>query len=348
VSGVVIVETLRRHLTNAVFIIFTIVLAIAAGFNGATGTGMHGWAAFIPLVAIILGCQLIGPEFSSGTLQLILAKPINRTAYLLSRFVGVMLAVWIVIGVPFAVDSVCRVIWGESSSWRENLALILNVMLFAALTCALLALYGTFLRSYFNAGLYLVLQIAIELAISAVNAIINSSNARMAAIREFLRGHPIVGASLRAIDRNLYPGYPEGLNRAWLVMVISNTIIALFIAALIFRAREVPYGADSEMVLRAGHRHAGRAHRLALLPATVAQRRDLDGEVDCDRPGAVACAWREQTDPLRLLRRVVPAVSHDGRRGVRRRHARPEDQSLADRCARDRPAAGRGEKSAGR
>lgn len=244
-SGVVIAETIRRHATNVVFVAFTIVLAIGAGFVGAANTAVHAWTEFISLATFLVGCQLIGPEFSSGTLQLILAKPINRTTYLLSRFIGVVASLWIMIGFVFAADSFCRLIWASSIEWRENLTTVGYEASEIALTCALLALFGCFLRSYFNVALYFVLQIALALTIRTIQGISHSTAARVAALREFFLAHPVIDSSLRAVMRNVYPDAPPGVfDWRWILLVVTNTVIALFIASLIFRMREVPYGAD--------------------------------------------------------------------------------------------------------
>jgi hypothetical protein len=54
----------------------------------------------------------------------------------------------------------------------------------------------------------------------------------------------VIGA-LRTIQDNLYPETPlVPFDRNWLLKVFSNAAIALLLACLIFRRREVPYGAD--------------------------------------------------------------------------------------------------------
>ncbi|HEX8153033.1 MAG TPA: hypothetical protein VF698_07915, partial [Thermoanaerobaculia bacterium] len=91
-SGVVILETLRRHVTSGAFLLVLLMLAAIAVAGSQTTSPAWIWPSFASLLTLILGAQLIGPEFSSGTLQLILAKPIGRSTYLLSRVAGVLLA----------------------------------------------------------------------------------------------------------------------------------------------------------------------------------------------------------------------------------------------------------------
>jgi hypothetical protein len=60
----------------------------------------------------------------------------------------------------------------------------------------------------------------------------------------FLRGHMEVDRVLLTIDQNLFPDLPPRLDPVWIMMVLSNAAVALLIACLVFRRREVPYGAD--------------------------------------------------------------------------------------------------------
>ena len=61
----------------------------------------------------------------------------------------------------------------------------------------------------------------------------------------FLRAHPGVISAIRVVQENLYPDRPSvPFDRNWLLMVGSNASIALLLSCLVFRTREVPYGAD--------------------------------------------------------------------------------------------------------
>src|SRR5438270_8701389 len=107
----------------------------------------------ISLFTLIAGCQLIGPEFSKGTLQLILSKPVGRSTYLVSRVLGVVLAIWVAVIVIFASDTIGRLIAGTPITWRAALAMLLVSALHVLLVCCLLAFFGSFTRSYGNIGI---------------------------------------------------------------------------------------------------------------------------------------------------------------------------------------------------
>ena len=244
-NAVVILETLRRQFTSVFFVAFLLVISTIAVFVGSAGTATHTWLELAYVIGMILGAQLIGPEFSSGTLQLILAKPINRTTYLLSRYAGVICAAAILFGVPLLIDIVCRLLWTTGKiEWSEMLIEVGQTFAVVMLACALLALFGTFLRAYFNVGLYFGLQAILAIIIGALSLITGMHSTRFPRLRDFLRAHPGVMSAVRGAMHNLYPDPPSGFSREWVVLVLTNAVFALFIAAWIFRKREVPYGAD--------------------------------------------------------------------------------------------------------
>ena len=107
-NGVVMAETLRRHATNPgviLYFLFMAFMSVAAADWTAPG---HAWRPLLTLFIVITAAQLIGPEFTTGTLQLVLARPINRSTYLLSRTVGVVFVIWIAIWMLIATESVAK------------------------------------------------------------------------------------------------------------------------------------------------------------------------------------------------------------------------------------------------
>src|SRR6185436_20033539 len=117
------------------------------------------WPWWVGLLAIVAGCGPIGPEFSSGTLQLILVKPVTRAAYLLSRVAGVVAAVWIATFVAAFFELAGRLLWGGGAvPWQAILAAFLGSCADTILTVSLLALLGSITRAYFNVAIYFVVM----------------------------------------------------------------------------------------------------------------------------------------------------------------------------------------------
>ena len=230
-NATVIGETVRRHLTSVAFISFLVLLA----FLGFAVSRFHVpgavWPSLVSILAIVAGAGLIGPEFSTGTLQLIVSRPVSRSAYLLSRFTGVLAVVAIAAVVPFVSEFVARFIFDVRPI---SVAPLVNVVAGAALTCALLVFFGSVTRGYFNVAIYFLIQIGL----SAAQAILGLIRVRGGSIgREFEE-------SVAWIEQVLFPERPPHLDPAWLFRVAIVATLALTLACLAFRRREVPYGAD--------------------------------------------------------------------------------------------------------
>ena len=227
-SAVVIAETVRRHVTSVAYWGFVAFAAIVALGTARFNTPAAMWPTLIGVLAIITGAAPIGPEFSSGTLQLILVKPLTRSAYLLSRVVGVVLVVWIAATIAASAELIARALLDNLQTARIGIAL-LNAMAESILTVSLLTFVGSFTRAYFNVAIYMGLQISLSIAI---------------ALAALGRRFPAVVRVLEQITNNLFPEAPWSLDAHWLLLVLSNAAVALVLACLIFRRREVPYGAD--------------------------------------------------------------------------------------------------------
>ena len=219
----VIRETYRRHVTSAAFHSFLAFLVIVAlGFSQFDRPGA-AWPGLIVLLAIVTGAGLIGPELSSGRLQLILVKPVTRSAYLLSRVGGVVLVVWF----SAMLAAACELA-GRAFGYAEEVgAALLNVMYEVVLIVALLALLGSLTRAYYNVVLYLGLQIFL--------AILGGFSQKLP---------DFVNAAVAAVDRNLFPEAPAIVDPEWILLVACNAMIALALACFVFRRREVPYGSE--------------------------------------------------------------------------------------------------------
>jgi ABC-type transport system involved in multi-copper enzyme maturation permease subunit len=224
VSWVVISETLRRHYTNAGYVAYVLVLAMAAFFISKFESPGSLWPGLVTLLAIITGCAPIGPEFSSGTLQLILVKPISRAVYLLSRVGGVVIAVWFAALVAALTELAGR----GFSDFTPVATSLVHALADALLVVSLLTLLGSFTRAYFNVALYFGVRIFLGLLIGI-------------GTRKFPEQ---LTRALTAISQNLYPDAPPRFSGDWLLLVTCNAAIALVLACLIFRRREVPYGAE--------------------------------------------------------------------------------------------------------
>jgi ABC-type transport system involved in multi-copper enzyme maturation permease subunit len=241
VNRVVVGETVRRHVTHVgylVFLAFLIIVALAVSVFDRPGSG---WPTLVTLLALITGCGVIGPEFSSGTLQLILVKPVNRAVYLLSRVTGVVLVVWLAAGIAALCELAGRAMWSAKGVSAAAIGgTFLNSATDTLLAVALLALLGSLTRAYFNIAIYIAGAAAFSVGGVVIALIRQSRNA----VGQFFTDHPAIEQALSTVDRNLYPDVVPPLDTGWTLMVLSNAAIGLLLACLAFRRREVPYGAD--------------------------------------------------------------------------------------------------------
>ncbi|HEX7152848.1 MAG TPA: ABC transporter permease subunit [Thermoanaerobaculia bacterium] len=237
----VVAETVRRHVTSIPYLGYLVLLAIMA-FGVSRMDNMPGriWPPLIALLSYIVGCSVIGPEFSSGTLQLILAKPVNRTVYLVSRVLGATAVVWIALLVPMLIELLGR----KGQHAQIILGTTLNYALMALLTVSLMALFGSFTRAYFNIAIYFVLSIGLSVVQGAMGMLQMAREGFFAWLGKILTDFPAIPKAIVWIDQNLFPDAPPRANGSFALMVLSNAAVALVVACLLFRRREVPYGAD--------------------------------------------------------------------------------------------------------
>jgi ABC-type transport system involved in multi-copper enzyme maturation permease subunit len=229
VSRVVYSETVRRDLTSVWYYTGLAIVAITGFGTARFNSPAAAWPALIFMLAIIRGCTPIGPEFSSGTLQLILVKPVNRSAYLLSRVAGVVTSVWLAAIVACLAELAGRAIFGTPIRLGVFGTALVNVAASSMLAVCVLTLFGSVTRAYFNVAIYLALQVGISVTM---------------ALSVMGQQYPLLMRALGEINRNLFPDEPVGLDGHWLLLVCSNAPVALVAACLFFRLREVPYGGD--------------------------------------------------------------------------------------------------------
>ena len=240
-NGTVFAETMRRHLTSAGYVSFLLFLAMVGLFASTFHHSAAMWPSLVSLLAMITGAALIGPEFSTGALQLIVSKPIRRTVYLISRVAGVLATIALAGTVPFLIEATVRAVVGTAGvPWERLAAGLINALFASLLVVALLVLFGSMTRAYFNVAIYFGIQIAL----SVVEAMLGLVRVRGGAIGEYLQRSPGVERAISAAQQTLFPDRPPTLDAMWLLRVALTAAVALVVACLVFQRREVPYGAE--------------------------------------------------------------------------------------------------------
>lgn len=239
-SRVVIGETVRRHFTSAGYVVYLIFVALTGVFASSFNKPAAMWPSLVALLAIIAGSSLIGPEFSSVTLQLIVSKPIHRWVYLLSRVAGVFASVALAAIVGMSAEIGMRLLGGRASdTWEHSASTGANALVVTFLAISLLAFLGSVTRAYYNVAIY----IGVMAAFSAAQTILGVLHIR-GPVGDFLRSHPSIEHAIVTVDDALFPTASAELDQALVVRVVILATVALALACLAFERREVPYGAD--------------------------------------------------------------------------------------------------------
>lgn len=234
-NGTVIAETVRRHLSHPGYIFFVVALALVG--LAVSNFAMPGslWPSLVTLLAIVTGSAIVGPEFSTGTLQLIVSKPLRRSVYFVSRIAGVFAVVVLGAIVAVIVECAARLLFGRVPvPWQRLAEVFAGELLVAFLAIALLAFLGSLTRAYFNAAIYIGTQAALGVAAAVLGL------AR-------LGGNPIVPKiqlAVAKVDDVLFTSLPPMVTGEWIARSLTVAVAAIVLGCLAFERREVPYGAD--------------------------------------------------------------------------------------------------------
>jgi len=240
-NGTVVAETMRRHLSSVGYIAFLILLGLIGFFASGFATPGSMWPSLVALLAIITGSAIIGPEFSTGALQLIVSKPIRRAVYLLSRVAGVFACVAIAAVVGLGAEAAGRLLRGDAAMpWPRLSAMFAGALAASLLVIAMLTFLGSLTRAYFNVAIYL----GAEAALNAVQAVVGMLRVRGTGVGAFLEQHPSIERGLAAVDDVLFASVPGEPTAPWLARVAVTVAVALLLACAAFERREVPYGSD--------------------------------------------------------------------------------------------------------
>ena len=239
-SAVVVAETIRRHVTSAGFIAAVILIVLTGMFAASFRAPGSMWPSLVSLVAIVTGAALIGPEFSTSTLQLIVSKPIRRSVYLISRVAGVFASIVLAACAGAIAEGGLRLLLRQEDVPWSRLAATFGCELTGAfLTIALLVFLGSITRSYFNVAIY----IGLEAALSVTQAMLGMLHIR-GALAPFLQRYPEIEDAVRIVDDVFYPVMPDPVSSGWFARVVLVAIVAIVLACFAFERREIPYGPD--------------------------------------------------------------------------------------------------------
>jgi ABC-type transport system involved in multi-copper enzyme maturation permease subunit len=237
----VVVETVRRHLTSVGYVSYGVLIALTGVLAATFNKPASMWPALVALLSIITGAAVIGPEFSTATLQLIVSRPIRRSVYLLSRVTGVLLSVAFAAIIGVTSEAVTRLLSGSGEvPWSALVPTFANSLLTSLLAIALLTLLGSVTRSYFNVAIYA----GVNVSFSVTETLLGLVHTKATFSAELLATVTRVENAVMAVDDVLFPDAPLAATTGWYLRVAATIAAALALACLAFERREVPYGGD--------------------------------------------------------------------------------------------------------
>jgi ABC-type transport system involved in multi-copper enzyme maturation permease subunit len=212
---------------------------------------LFGWMPMIPILmapragfaalgdcyflALALATGMIGQDLSSGTLQLLLARPVTRAQYVFSRWGAVAAGTFLITVLQALVAALIMTLRGAPVPWGEAALLLGNSALLALGTAAVMALLSTLAAGLGDLGLLFMIFLSAQVL----------EKVGMFKSWEWLvRG---AGELLRALkpELDLAPFFHGG-PVAWLAVVsyLSTVTLCLGLAVVVMNRRELSYASS--------------------------------------------------------------------------------------------------------
>jgi ABC-2 family transporter len=241
-----VIEMVRRYLRQkfgSVGVVIALgLLALLTAFPLAASGHEASFESSGFLTILILAAASVSKDASSGTLQMILARPIRRVDYLLGRYCGILLAYGVCLavtaGIALALSPLLRVLLGGGGGPLSLTGMArgaAGALLSGALFASILLLFSTFLPGYGDVLAYLLLSLLLALPeilgpplglpwLSKIGPVARDNVLPRVAWGEVLRGNRVLSAEVGA----------------YALAVAAY----LTLAAVIFSRREFSYGRD--------------------------------------------------------------------------------------------------------
>jgi ABC-type transport system involved in multi-copper enzyme maturation permease subunit len=161
-------EAVRSKLLY-VLLFFAVLMILSSTFLAALSyvererilqdVGLAAIRLFGVAIAIFVGVGLIYKEVDRRTVQTILSKPLTRAEFLLGKFVGLVIAIWMQMAIMVTVFGAVSLASGAAVSATHAAAFLLTAVELA-LVVAIAAFFSAFttpmLASFFSSALWLV------------------------------------------------------------------------------------------------------------------------------------------------------------------------------------------------
>ncbi len=228
---------LRQKLASPVSVIGLAFLALLSALAQASSpAGEEGLTVFARGLAVFLLAEgLIARDIANGALQMILARPVRRSAYLAGRFAGVLACFVLFLVVSAVAGIALSPVFGNHPDYRARLVSLAGGLLDATQLAAVLLLFGTFLPGWSNVLALILLYLGLVGPVGLSGPLHAPSLGRL-----FTKLHENILPSVAWSD--VFSG--GNFLRTSLGEYVLAVAVSLIAALAIFSRREFVYGQD--------------------------------------------------------------------------------------------------------
>lgn len=232
----IVAATLRQRFTSpmrvALLLFFSVPPLLGALFMPAAGLSLLGDSYG---VALVFAAGMIGQDVSSGTLQLLLARPVRRSEYVLGRWLGAALGTLAVVWTQIAIATLLLAARDATPAARNVLALAGGDALLAIGMAAVMALLSSLVPGLADLGLLLITNVTV----TALGAF-----AQFKHWEALARGAQEIGRFLKP-EVSLAPLLLGGAV-SWFEIVswLSSVTLCLALAIVVTNRRELSYASS--------------------------------------------------------------------------------------------------------
>jgi ABC-type transport system involved in multi-copper enzyme maturation permease subunit len=218
--------------------VFVSALSYVEGARIMQDVGMAAIRIFGTGIAIFLGVGLIHKEVDRRTIYTILSKPVSRTEFLLGKYVGLVLTVWLQLAIMSLAFSGISLASGAPIDAGHAAALLLMAMEMA-LIVAIATLFSSFttpmLASLFTVGIYIAGHLTRDMRELSQQSQVASVKTLANGLYETLPDLEMFNLTLQAAHGLAIPA-----SEIWLPVLYGSLYVAglLMAASFIFERRD--------------------------------------------------------------------------------------------------------------
>ncbi len=200
--------------------------------------GMAAIRFFSAGIAIFVGIGLIHGEVDRRTIFTILSKPVSRTEFLIGKFVGLTLTVWLQLLLMALAFGLVSWLAGASLGWSHGIAILLigfELMVLVAIATVFSSFTTPMLAALFTVGFWLIGHLSRDLYALSQQSDEGSVSTMAGWIFRLLPDFEVFNKTLEAVH-----GLPISTAEIGMAFVyaIGYTICTLTLGSIIFNRRD--------------------------------------------------------------------------------------------------------------